>query len=90
MKLGIPEDGDLGGKLFVTSGLGGMSGAQGKAAEIANCTAIVAEVDYSRIKTRLDQDGSPAYLIPCRKSSPWPRNPWRKRRANPSHTTAIS
>ena len=55
MKLGIPEDGDLGGKLFVTSGLGGMSGAQGKAAEIANCTAIVAEVDASRIKTRLDQ-----------------------------------
>ena len=32
-----------------------MSGAQGKAAEIANCVAIIAEVDYSRIKTRLDQ-----------------------------------
>ena len=55
MKLGIPVDGDLSGKLFVTSGLGGMSGAQGKAAEIANCVAIIAEVDYSRIKTRLDQ-----------------------------------
>lgn len=55
MKLGIPEDGDLGGKLFVTSGLGGMSGAQGKAAIIANCAAIIAEVDASRIKTRLDQ-----------------------------------
>jgi len=55
MKLGIPNDGDLKGILFVTSGLGGMSGAQGKACEIANGVGIVAEVDYSRIKTRLDQ-----------------------------------
>ena len=42
MKLGIPEDGDLGGKLFVTSGLCGRSGAQGKAAIIANSAAIIA------------------------------------------------
>ncbi len=55
MKLGIPEDGDLRGKLFVTSGLGGMSGAQGKAAEIAHAVGIVAEVDMSRIETRLEQ-----------------------------------
>lgn len=55
LKLGIPEDGDLRGKLFVTSGLGGMSGAQGKAAEIAHGVAIVAEVDLSRIETRLEQ-----------------------------------
>ncbi|EJP25391.1 urocanate hydratase [Peptostreptococcaceae bacterium AS15] len=55
MKLGIPNDGDLAGVLFVTSGLGGMSGAQGKACEIANGVGIVAEVDYSRIQTRLDQ-----------------------------------
>ncbi|CDI50507.1 urocanate hydratase [Clostridium tetani] len=54
-KLGIPNDGDLSGRLFVTSGLGGMSGAQGKAAEIANAVAIVAEVDKSRIDTRLEQ-----------------------------------
>ncbi|MCG4580793.1 urocanate hydratase [Clostridium cochlearium] len=54
-KLGIPNDGDLRGRLFVTSGLGGMSGAQGKAAEIANGVAIVAEVDKSRIDTRLEQ-----------------------------------
>lgn len=54
-KLGIPNDGDLKGRLFVTSGLGGMSGAQGKAAEIANAVAIVAEVDKSRIDTRLEQ-----------------------------------
>ncbi len=55
LKLNIPDDGDLTGKLFVSSGLGGMSGAQGKAAEIANAVAIIAEVDYSRIETRMKQ-----------------------------------
>ncbi|WP_432665462.1 urocanate hydratase [Wukongibacter baidiensis] len=55
IKLGIPNDGDLRGKLFVTSGLGGMSGAQGKAVEIANGVGIIAEVDYSRIETRHSQ-----------------------------------
>lgn len=55
MKLGVPEDGDLRGHLFVSSGLGGMSGAQPKAAEIAGAAAIIAEVDESRIKTRMDQ-----------------------------------
>ena len=54
-KLGIPADQDLAGRLFVTSGLGGMSGAQGKAIEIANGVGIIAEVDYSRIQTRLEQ-----------------------------------
>ncbi|MBA7677592.1 Urocanate hydratase [subsurface metagenome] len=54
-KLGIPPDKDLSGYLFVSSGLGGMSGAQGKAAEIANGVGIIAEVDYSRIKTRHEQ-----------------------------------
>ncbi|MFK5951495.1 MAG: urocanate hydratase [Desulfobacterium sp.] len=55
MELGVPEDGDLTGKFFVTSGLGGMSGAQGKAIEIANGVGIIAEVDLSRIQTRFDQ-----------------------------------
>lgn len=55
MKLGIPNDGDLRGHIFVSSGLGGMSGAQPKAIEIANGVGIVAEVDYSRIETRLNQ-----------------------------------
>lgn len=54
-KLGLAEDEDLRGILFVTSGLGGMSGAQPKAVEIANGVGIIAEVDYSRIKTRHDQ-----------------------------------
>ena len=55
LKLNVPENGDLKGKLFVSSGLGGMSGAQGKAAEIAGATAIIAEVDASRIATRFEQ-----------------------------------
>jgi len=54
-KLGIPDDEDLAGKLFVTSGLGGMSGAQGKAIEISGGVGIIAEVDYSRIETRYSQ-----------------------------------
>ncbi len=55
MKLGIPNDGDLCGHIFVSSGLGGMSGAQPKAIEIANGVGVFAEVDLSRINTRLDQ-----------------------------------
>ena len=53
--LGVPKDGDLAGHLFVSSGLGGMSGAQPKAAEIAGAVGIIAEVDASRIETRLQQ-----------------------------------
>ncbi len=55
MKLGVPQDGNLNGHLFVSSGLGGMSGAQPKAAEIAGAACIVAEVDLSRIETRYNQ-----------------------------------
>lgn len=55
LKLGIGADGDLSGKLFVSSGLGGMSGAQPKAADIARAASIVAEVDESRIMTRYEQ-----------------------------------
>ncbi|KLU59815.1 urocanate hydratase [Peptococcaceae bacterium CEB3] len=55
MKLGVAPDGDLRGRLFVSSGLGGMSGAQPKAAEIAGAVGIIAEVDESRIKTRYEQ-----------------------------------
>ena len=55
LKLQIPAGGDLEGRLFVSSGLGGMSGAQAKAVEIAGGVGVIAEVDGSRIKTRLDQ-----------------------------------
>jgi len=53
--LGVPDQGDLTGHTFVSSGLGGMSGAQPKAATIARAVGIFAEVDLSRIKTRKDQ-----------------------------------
>ncbi|MDI3503794.1 MAG: urocanate hydratase [Candidatus Cloacimonadota bacterium] len=53
--LGIPEDQDLAGTLYISSGLGGMSGAQAKAVEIAGGIGVLAEVDYSRIQTRLSQ-----------------------------------
>ncbi len=55
MKLGLKGEENLEGYLFVSSGLGGMSGAQPKAADIAGAVSIVAEVDASRIKTRTDQ-----------------------------------
>lgn len=55
MKLGIDEDKDLTGHMFVSSGLGGMSGAQGKATKIAGGVGVIAEVDESRINTRLEQ-----------------------------------
>lgn len=55
LKLGLGEKDNLAGKLFVSSGLGGMSGAQGKAGDIAGAVSIIAEVDISRIETRLEQ-----------------------------------
>ena len=55
LKLGIGDSEDLKGKLFVSSGLGGMSGAQGKACVIAGGVSIIAEVDESRIITRHSQ-----------------------------------
>jgi urocanate hydratase len=55
MKLGIDPKENLKGKLFVSSGLGGMSGAQGKAIEIAGGVGVIAEVDLSRIETRYNQ-----------------------------------
>lgn len=50
----ISNDG-LGGKLFVTAGLGGMSGAQPKAAKIAGAVSITAEVNPKAIHTRHSQ-----------------------------------
>jgi urocanate hydratase len=48
-------DAALAGRIFVTSGLGGMSGAQAKAAVITGAVAIVAEVNPRAVKTRFDQ-----------------------------------
>uniref|UniRef100_A0A7N6AKA9 Urocanate hydratase n=1 Tax=Anabas testudineus TaxID=64144 RepID=A0A7N6AKA9_ANATE len=47
--------GDLRGRVFVTSGLGGMSGAQAKAAVIAGCVGVIAEVDEAPLRKRHDQ-----------------------------------
>ncbi len=45
----------LEGKLFVTSGLGGMSGAQPKAAVIAGAIGVVAEINPKAVQTRFSQ-----------------------------------
>ncbi|XP_013404401.1 urocanate hydratase-like, partial [Lingula anatina] len=46
---------DLGGRVFVTSGLGGMSGAQPKAAVICGCVGVIAEVSEEALRKRYDQ-----------------------------------
>ena len=44
---------DLSGRIFVTSGLGGMSGAQARAAVITGAVGIIAEVDPDAIQQRI-------------------------------------
>lgn len=52
----ISKNGEgLAGKLFVTSGLGGMSGAQPKAGNIAGCITVCAEVNPKAVQTRHSQ-----------------------------------
>ncbi len=46
---------DLHGKVYVSSGLGGMSGAQGKAGVICNCVTVIAEVDPAALHKRHQQ-----------------------------------
>ena len=46
---------DLKGKVFVTSGLGGMSGAQGKASLIAGAIGVIAEIDPAALEKRYKQ-----------------------------------
>ncbi|MBD5174506.1 MAG: urocanate hydratase [Bacteroidales bacterium] len=50
-----PGQKDLGGMLFVTAGLGGMSGAQPKAGNIAGVVTIVAEINPKAVETRRSQ-----------------------------------
>ena len=47
--------GDIKGKIFVTAGLGGMSGAQPKAGNIAGVISITAEVNPKAVHTRHSQ-----------------------------------
>lgn len=49
------SDNGLKCKLFVSSGLGGMSGAQPKAASIAGIISVIAEVNQKALKTRHSQ-----------------------------------
>lgn len=53
--LGTAPEAGLAGKVFVSSGLGGMSGAQAKAAVIAGAVGIVAEVDPTAVRKRHEQ-----------------------------------
>ena len=55
MKFGIPAQDNLGGLRFITSGLGGMSGAQAKAAVIAGAACIVAESNPAAAEKRYNQ-----------------------------------
>ena len=50
-----PGEKDLRGKVFVSSGLGGMSGAQPKAAVIAGVIGVVAEINPKAVQTRYSQ-----------------------------------
>ena len=50
-----PKAEDLSGKIFVTSGLGGMSGAQAKAGVIAKGVCIVAEINPQATYKRQEQ-----------------------------------
>ena len=71
--LGIPNEGNLAGRLFISSGLGGMSGAQGKAANIAGAASIIAEVDISRIMTRYTQGWVDKYTADVAEAVAWAR-----------------
>ncbi len=79
LHLGITGEQDLAGYLFVSSGLGGMSGAQPKAAEIAGAVGVIAEVDFSRIKTRLDQGWTKKYSADLAEVFAWAKDSQAKK-----------
>lgn len=89
LKLGIPQNKDLKGKLFVSSGLGGMSGAQGKAAMIAGAVAIIAEVDISRIRTRYEQGWVSCVAESLSQALEIARKSWRRKNHVPSPITVM-
>ena len=51
----LPKGGSVRGKLFLTAGLGGMSGAQPKAGNIAGCITVCAEVNPKAARKRHQQ-----------------------------------
>ncbi len=80
-RLGIGPKENLAGILFVSSGLGGMSGAQPKAIEIAGGVGIVAEVDASRIETRRSQGWVSSVAETCQEAFALAREAQEKRQA---------
>jgi urocanate hydratase len=79
--LGVPQSSNLAGKTFVSSGLGGMSGAQPKALEIAGGAGIIAEVDPSRIATRHSQGWVGRVTDDCGRAVEWMRTAAEHREA---------
>ena len=55
IKFGLAPDQDLKGMMFISSGLGGMSGAQAKAATIAGASSIIAEMNEHAARKRHEQ-----------------------------------
>ncbi|MCF3108913.1 urocanate hydratase [Niabella sp. CC-SYL272] len=55
MRRRLGQGADFGGRLFLTSGLGGMSGAQPKAGTIAGCVTVCAEINPAAAKKRYAQ-----------------------------------
>jgi len=55
VKPGMREDDSLNGLLFVTAGLGGMSGAQPKAGNIAGVVSVTAEINPKAAEKRYEQ-----------------------------------
>ena len=51
-RMGLGSD-SLAGRVFITSGLGGMSGAQAMAAVITGCVGVIAEVDGDAVQQRI-------------------------------------
>lgn len=55
IKFGLKSEDDLRGMMFISSGLGGMSGAQAKAATIAGASSIIAEMNHHAAMKRKEQ-----------------------------------
>ena len=51
----VADAGSTAGKLFVSSGLGGMSGAQPKAAVVSGIVGVIAEINPKVVQTRYQQ-----------------------------------
>ena len=64
LHLGLSDESDLAGITFITSGLGGMSGAQAKAATIAGAACIIAETNAHAAHKRHEQGWLTTVSIP--------------------------